>query len=81
MGLNQEISILRRNVDNLPDEISKATETLRNEGERVVNEERHASAKAQERAQVRNNPHLPSVSVTLYVYFLTYLVNKIPLLY
>lgn len=81
MGLNQEISILRRNVDNLPDESSKATETLRSEGEHVISEERHASSKAQERAQVRNNPRLPSVSVTLYVYFLPCLDNKISLLF
>ena len=72
---------MRTNVDNLLDEISKATEMLRNEGERVISEERHASAKAQERAQVRNNPRLTSVSVTLYVYFLSCLDNQISLLF
>ena len=40
--------------DGLPDEIAKATKTLKEEGERLVQEERLASSKEKERCRVLN---------------------------
>ena len=57
--LNREISILKRKSDNIPDEISKATRTMKQEHERLIQQEKRASTKAQEdikkKCQVRYN--------------------------
>ena len=64
---------MQRKVDNLPDEITKATRTLRQEGERLVHEEKRASSRAQERCQVRNKIHFPKSCC-----YITYAISHIP---
>lgn len=46
--------MMQGKLDNVPEEINKATRALRQERDRLVYEERRASTKAQERCQVRN---------------------------
>ena len=46
--------MLQRRLDDVPEEINKATRALRQERDRLVHEERRASTKAQQRCQVRN---------------------------
>ena len=44
---------MHQQVDNLPEEITKATRAIRQERDRAVHEERRASVRVQERCQVR----------------------------
>ena len=57
--LNRDISILQRKTDNLPEEIKKATRSMKDEHERLMRQEHRASAKAQEdvkqKCQVRKS--------------------------
>ena len=62
--LNRDISILQRKADNLPDEIKKATRSMKDEHERLMRQEKRASATAQEdvkkKCQVRKSEfHFP----------------------
>ena len=62
---------MQREVNNLPDEITKATRALRQESERLVVEERRASSKAQARCQVRNKIYF-SICFSYVVYAISH---------
>ena len=68
--------MMQRKVDNLPEEITKATRALRQEGDRRIQEERRASSKVKERCKVRNKILCPSVSVKFDLQFLKCRVNE-----
>ena len=67
--------MLQRRLDDVPEEINKATRALRQERDRLVHEERRASTKAQQRCQVRKmilySPVLLTKAVCSFLYYLS----------